>query len=363
MSQHAAPLQADPSTIAEAAGLRYLGDDRPGIRRRRVGRSFAYYGPDGQLLRDGLTLARIRKLAIPPAWQEVWICPSSRGHIQATGRDARGRKQYRYHERWRAVRDQNKYDRLISFGLALPALRVQVDRDLRQPTLSQTRILAAIVRLLDTSLIRIGNQEYARQNRSFGLTTLRNRHVRLNGDRLEFQFRGKSGREHRLSLHDPRLARVVRRCQELPGQTLFQYRDESGDYIAVDSDDVNAYLRSITEQPFSAKDFRTWAGTVIAARALADSPVPASDAEASRLVAQAIALTAERLGNTRAVCRRCYVHPAVVAAYLDGSLQQVFSTLAAEPDSANELSADESAVLALLQARTQAEDRDQSGAA
>jgi DNA topoisomerase-1 len=353
-------LQDDSAEAAQSAGLRYLSDDWPGIRRRRAGHGFAYYAPDGQLVRDEPTRARIKGLAIPPAWREVWICPSPRGHLQATGRDAKGRKQYRYHDRWRTVRDEAKYDRLPAFGAALPALRAQVDQDLRQPTLSRARILAAIVRLLDVTLIRVGNDEYARANGSYGLTTLTTRHVRLNGDRIDFKFRGKSGREHRISLHDGRLARVVRRCQELPGQTLFRYRDDSGSYAAVDSDDVNTYLRNVTGQPFSAKEFRTWAGTVIAARELVDLPPPESAAEASRLIARAVAGTAERLGNSRAVCRRCYIHPAVLAAYLDGSLGEAFS-IQTEPgdDRPEGLSPDEGTLLELLLTRRPAE----SGAA
>jgi DNA topoisomerase-1 len=363
MTQMLALPPDDPSGAAAAAGLRYLGDDRPGLRRRRAGRGYAYYESDGRLVRDQPTLARIKKLAIPSAWREVWISPSSRGHLQATGRDARGRKQYRYHDRWRAVRDEAKYDRLLAFGQALPLLRAQVDADLRQPTLSRTRILAAIVRLLDTTLIRIGNDEYARQNRSFGLTTLQTRHVRLEGERLLLRFSGKSGREHRITLHDPRLARVVRRCQELPGQTLFQYRDEGGACWPIDSDDVNGYLRAVTEQSFSAKDFRTWAGTVIAARALAEAPPAESDSQATRSIAQAVAQTAERLGNTPAVCRRCYIHPAVLDAYQDASLRRFYpATGPGQPSAADGLAADEVALLELLGSKSAAESS-HSGAA
>ena len=340
---------ADPVLAARMAGLRYVNDALPGIRRKWSGRGFAYFQPDGRPLRDREALERIKKLAIPPAWREVWICPRPNGHLQATGRDARGRKQYRYHQRWRAVRDEAKYGRLLAFSEALPAIRARVDEDLRQPQLSRARIVAAIVRLLERSLIRVGNEEYARANGSYGLTTMRARHVRIEGDRVRFRFRGKSGREHRVALSDRRLARVVRRCQDLPGQVLFQYQVKSGEFEPVDSEDVNEYLRETTGQEFSAKDFRTWAGTVLAASELVAAEPPTSNAEATRMVAQAVAAVSEQLGNTVAVCRRCYIHPVVLEAYQDATLGAAFEAAAAEPPvGSNGLSAEERAVQTLL---------------
>jgi DNA topoisomerase-1 len=313
---------AEPVAAARAAGLRYVRDDGPGIRRARRGKGFSYYGPDGRLIRDADTLARIRALAVPPAWSDIWVCPLANGHLQATGRDAKGRKQYRYHPRWRAVRDETKYDRLIAFGEALPRLRARVEADLALPGLPRARVLATVVQLLESTLIRVGNEEYARANGSFGLTTLRNQHVKVEGEKVHFAFRGKSGVRHRIDVRDRRLARVVRSCRDLPGQLLFQYVDEEGTTHAIDSADVNDYLREAAGDEFTAKDFRTWAGTVLAARALQAFEAFDTQAQARHNVVAAMESVAKRLGNTASVCRKCYVHPAVVDAYLDGSLAE-----------------------------------------
>jgi DNA topoisomerase-1 len=312
------PAQATPEEV-KAAGLRHVSDQDPGISRRRAGTGFSYRRPDGSQI-DETTLDRIRALAIPPAWTDVWICPSPRGHIQATGRDQKGRKQYRYHDRWRQVRDENKYDRLIAFGRALPKLRARVERDLKKRGLNRDRVLAAVVRLMEMTLIRVGNEEYAKQNKSFGLTTLRDRHARIHGAKAVFEFRGKSGKLHRTGIRDRRLARIVKACQDLPGQRLFQYIDDDGEQRSVESADVNAYLREAMGEDFSAKDFRTWAGTVSAARALALAPECASAAEAKRNINTCVKAVAGLLGNTAAVCRKAYIHPAVMTAYEEGAL-------------------------------------------
>ena len=299
--------------------LRYVSDETPGVTRERNGRiKFRYRLPSGRLVADRMTLRRIRRLAIPPAWTDVWICPSGDGHIQATGRDGRGRKQYRYHDAWRKARDESKYGRVVAFGHALPRIRRRVDRDLRRPSLDRAKVLAAVVRLLETSLIRVGNEEYARQNHSFGLSTLRDRHVRIKGGRLHFDFRGKSGKRHEIDLRDARLAKVLRAAQALPGQILFQYLDEKNDRHHVTAGDVNAYLRQIAGEEFSAKDFRTWAGTVLAAIALHEFKRFDSQAEARSNVVRAIEAVARRLGNTPSICRKCYIHPEVLGAYLRG---------------------------------------------
>ena len=261
----------DPVKAAQQAGLRWMCDDVPGIRRVRAGKGFRYVGADGKAVRDAATLARIRKLVIPPAWRDVWICPSPDGHVQATGRDARGRKQYRYHDQWRQKRDETKYDKMLLFGLALPKIRARVDEDLALPGLPRDKVLATVVRLLETTLIRVGNEEYARANGSFGLTTLRSRHVDVAGSTIRFHFRGKSGKRHRVAVHDRRLARIIRRCQDLPGHELFQYVDDDGALHPIDSQDVNDYLKEITHQDITAKDFRTWNGTVLAAAALREA--------------------------------------------------------------------------------------------
>ena len=305
---------------AREAGLRYVTDAAAGITRRPSGRAFRYARPDGRIVADSAVLARIRALAIPPAWQDVWICPRADGHLQATGRDARGRKQYRYHRRWREVRDESKYDRVADFSRALPRIRQRVRDDLRLPGLPREKILATVVRLLETTFIRVGNEAYARHNDSFGLTTLRERQVRVRGARLRFEFRGKSGVEHRIEVTDPHLARIVRRMQDLPGEELFRYVDESGDSRLIESADVNAYLREAAGEAFTSKDFRTWAGTRLAARALRAAGSAATEAEAKRNITQAVEAVSRRLGNTTAVCRKCYVHPAVLEAYRDGTL-------------------------------------------
>jgi DNA topoisomerase-1 len=306
---------------ARAAGLRYVTDAGLGIARRRLRKGFRYAGPDGSAVRDRGTLARIRGLAIPPAWDGVWICPRDDGHLQASGRDARGRKQYRYHPRWREMRDETKYARMSAFARALPRIRRRVARDLARPGLPREKVLATVVRLLETTFIRIGNEEYARDNASFGLTTLRERQVRVRGARLSFRFRGKSGVPHDVALTDRRLAAIVRRMQDLPGEELFRYADDTGETRAIESADVNAYLRQVAGAEFTSKDFRTWAGTLLCARALARVPRPASESAGRREVAQAIQAVARALRNTPAVCRKCYVHPAVIERYLAGRLQ------------------------------------------
>ena len=303
---------------ATRAGLRYVTDGVAGIRRRRSGRGWAYYAPGGERISDPKVRRRLNSLAIPPAWTEVWICPDPDGHIQATARDARGRKQYRYHPSYREARDRSKFRRMLEFSEVLPALRERVERDLRVGELSLRQLLATVVRLLDRTLIRVGNDEYARENHSFGLTTLRRRHVKIEGSMLRFSFRGKSGVEHSVALADPRLARIIQRCQDLPGHELFQYLDSDARRQTVTSDDVNAYLREITGCDVTAKDFRTWGGTMLAAVQLRAMGPAASRREADRNVVRAIDAVAERLGNTRAVCRKYYVHPALVQAYLLG---------------------------------------------
>jgi DNA topoisomerase I len=310
-----APAPLTPDEM-KAAGLRHVSDHDRGIARRKSGTGFSYRTPHGGQI-DEATLDRIRKLAIPPAWTDVWICPDPRGHIQATGRDQKGRKQYRYHDHWRQVRDENKYDRLIAFGRALPKLRAKVEKDLEESGLHRDKVLAAVVRVMEITLIRVGNEEYARQNKSFGLTTLRDKHARIQGADAIFEFRGKSGKMHRTGFHDRRLARIVKACQDLPGQRLFQYIDDEGEPRTVESADVNAYLHEAMGEDFSAKDFRTWAGTVEAARAFAECGLKPSP----RAVRTIIAQVAERLGNTVAICRKCYVHPAVIQGFQDGSLK------------------------------------------
>ena len=319
-SHKATVLPVAPEESAQAAGLRYVSDTQPGIRRQCAGRGFCYRGIDGRPIRDPAVVRRIKALAIPPAWTDVWICPRPDGHMQATGRDARGRKQYRYHPRWRAVRDTTKYDRMIAFGEALPQLRVRLEQDMACPGLPREKVLATVVRLLETTLIRVGNLEYAHANSSFGLTTLRDRHVKIAGATLQFHFRGKSGQYHTVRLHDRRLAMIVKRCQDLPGYELFQYIDTAGERQTIDSADVNDYLRQLTGQDFTAKDMRTWAGTVLAACALRECGPCTSQTEAKKNIVQAIDAVAKRLGNTRTVCRACYVHPTVLDAYLDCSL-------------------------------------------
>ena len=338
----------DPLHSARSAGLVYSSDAQPGITRIKRGRSFAYINARQRAIRDKATLARIRSLVIPPAWTAVWICPNPRGHLQATGRDARGRKQYRYHPKWRQVRDGTKYDRLIAFGQALPQIRRRTDADLRRDGLPREKVLAAVVRLLEKTFIRVGNDEYARENRSFGLTTMRDGHVRVSGSTVRFIFRGKSGVEHALALDDRRLARIVKQCRDLPGQELFQYKDDHGTVVDIGSGDVNAYLREITGEEFTSKDFRTWAGTVLAAQLLRKYERVESDARAKKNVVAAIEQVAKQLGNTRAVCRKCYVHPAVIDAYMDGTMMRTVAQRARAVKAMGKLTAAEAAVLTLL---------------
>jgi DNA topoisomerase I len=307
-----------PPESASAAGLRYVCDERtPGIRRIGSKHRARYVDANGRTIGDSATLQRIKSLAIPPAWTDVWICADPRGHLQATGRDARGRKQYRYHPKWREVRDEVKYSRLLTFARALPRIRQQTDADLRKSGLPRAKVLAAVVRLLEKTLIRVGNEEYAKQNGSVGLTTMRDHHAKVKGSKLRFEFRGKSGIQHAIDLADARLARIVKACRDLPGYELFQYIDDSGRRIAIDSADVNAYLREISGEDFTAKDFRTWAGTVLTSQHLSSVRF-SSIAEAKRNIIQAVTVVAKQLGNTKAVCRKSYIHPAIFDAYLDG---------------------------------------------
>jgi len=337
---------------AARAGLRYVTDGVPGIRRQRAGTGWAFYWPDGERIADRVERRRISALAIPPAWTDVWICPDPVGHIQATARDARGRKQYRYHPLYRAARDKSKFRRMLEFSEILPDIRERVERDLRAGDLTRRQILATVVRLLDKTLIRVGNDEYARENRSFGLTTLRGRHVEIDGSKLRFTFRGKSGVSHEVAITDRRLARIVQQCQDLPGQELFQYLDAKGRRQTISSDDVNAYLRETTGRDITAKDFRTWAGTMLAAKALCAVGPAKTRREAERNILRAIDQVADRLGNTRAVCRKYYVHPGLVTAYLVG-LTVTLPSSTAQPLRRNHASAalraDEVAVLQFLQ--------------
>jgi DNA topoisomerase I len=323
-------------------GLRFSSDARPGISRMRAGKGFRYVSPLGTVVNDPVTLRRIKAMAIPPAWKQVWIATDGQAHIQATGRDARGRKQYRYHARWREVRGQNKFDRLVLFARALNRVRRRVARDLCQPELNKAKVLAVVVRLLEQTLIRVGNEEYARDNRSFGLTTLRDRHVKIRGDEIRFQFIAKSGIRRQMTMSDRRLARLVKRCQDLPGQQLFQYLDEGGRRRSISSSDVNRYLREACGAAFTAKDFRTWAGTVRAAIELSTHRGPLT----KKAEIAAIQRVATHLGNTPAVCRSGYIHPTVLTAFTDGSLRRAFaSTRRSHP----RLSRDEAVVLALLE--------------
>ena len=311
-----------PEGSARAAGLRYVNDATPGISRQRAGNGFRYLGINGSAVRDKATLARIRSLAIPPAWEKVWICPREDGHLQSTGRDARGRKQYRYYPRWREMRDETKYGRMLAFARALPKIRRRVSQDLALSGLPRDKVLATVVRLLETTRMRVGNEEYARDNDSFGLTTLRVRQVRVQGSTMQFRFRGKSGVWHEFALSDRRLAAIVRRMRDLPGYELFQYLDEHGETRAVDSADVNDYLKQVAGAEFTSKDFRTWAGTVLAAEALHQFGKVG--------LQRAIEQVAKQLGNTKAVCRKCYIHPRVIEACVDGSLAEAMSGRSAE---------------------------------
>lgn len=309
--------EANPTESARSAGLRYVSDQKPGFQRQKTRNGFRYLDQNGKTIADGAQLARIKSLAIPPAWQEVWICPAVNGHIQATGRDAKGRKQYRYHPRWRLVRDEVKYERMIQFGKALPSLRKKVEADLRLSALPMRKVLAAIVKMLDLTGVRIGNEEYAKTNQSFGLTTLRSKHVHVEGAQIELRFRGKSRVQHDLKLRDRRMANIIKRLRDLPGQELFQYVDENGGVHSVDSGDVNEYLHEITGEDYTAKDFRTWIGTMLATLTLLEMAQYNSQQEAKKNVDAAVRVVAEQLGNTPRICRNCYIHPAVFETYLN----------------------------------------------
>ena len=352
-SDSEAGVIVEPQAAAQSAGLIYVSDEEPGIRRKRAGKGFSYRGPDGKPVRDPETIRRINSLAIPPAYTDVWICPEPDGHIQATGRDAKGRKQYRYHPRWREVRDSTKFEHMLDFARALPAIRARIAEDMSCRGLSREKVLATVVHLLESTLIRVGNLDYVKQNKSYGLTTLRDRHVDVDGGEVRFEFKGKSGKTWRLRYKDRRIARIVKACQDIPGQHLFQYLDESGARHGVTSADVNAYLREITGRDVTAKDFRTWSGTVLAAMALGEFETFDSDAKAKKNIRGAIEKVATRLGNTPTICRKCYIHPEILNCYLEGALldgikQQVETELREELPS---LRPEEAAVLAVLQQR------------
>jgi len=337
------------SAEAKSAGLRYVSDAVSGITRRRAGKGFSYRDPHGDTIHDKKILARIKALAIPPAWTDVWICPFPNGHIQAIGFDARGRKQYRYHATWRQVRDADKYEHMVAFANALPKIRRAVARDLKQRGLPRTKVLAAIVQLLEKTLIRVGNEEYARNNKSFGLTTMRNRHAKIKGATVHFDFKGKSGIHHEIDLTDQKLVRLISKLQDLPGQELFQYKDENGEIVSAGSGDVNAYLKEITGEEFTAKDFRTWSGTVLATIALQEFEAFKSQTEAKHNVVCAIKTVAEQLGNTPSVCRKCYVHPAILENYLDERLVQILEDHSGKRKRRRGLHAQEAVVLDVLQ--------------
>jgi DNA topoisomerase-1 len=344
------PALPDPTDSAKAAGLRYVYDTRPGISRHRTRTGFTYRTLDNKPLRDKETLARIKSLVIPPAWESVWICPLPNGHLQATGRDARGRKQSRYHPKWRETRDQSKYEHMLVFGATLPTVRKRVDKHLTLPGLPREKVLATLVRLLETTFIRIGNETYARENNSFGLTTLRRRHVNIKGSRLTFKFKGKSGVEHTINLTDRRLARIVKTCRDIPGYELFEYLDEEGNARSVDSTSVNDYLRKISNENFTAKDFRTWAGTVLAAMTLSNFEPCKTQTQLKKNLVDAVKTVALRLGNTPSVCRKCYIHPAVLEAYLTGAMTTLLANL--KPSTAlhpHALRPEESALMHLLE--------------
>lgn len=344
-------LITDPIQSAKTAGLRYVKDSSPGIRRRRRGRGFSYIDRDGQPISDPEELERIKALAIPPAWEDVWICPIPKGHLQATGRDAKGRKQYRYHPDWGKVRSQTKFNRLLVFSGALPQIRQQTERDLALKGLPREKVLATVVRLLETTFIRVGNVEYVQENKTFGLTTLRNRHVDVSGSTVQFHFKGKSGVKHDIEIHNRRLAKIVKRCRDIPGYELFQYLDDEGQRQKIDSEDVNNYLREMTGEDFTAKDFRTWAGTVLAARELQKMKNFDSKTQAKKNVVQAIKAVAKELGNRPATCRKYYVHPAVIDAYLEGELEAIKEQYneSNSSDSPHGLRAEEQALVAILE--------------
>lgn len=343
----------DPKNAAEAVGLRYVSDARSGIRRKRAGRGFAYTRADSSRITERDALKRIKALAIPPAWTDVWICPFPDGHVQATGRDAKGRKQYRYHARFRELRESAKYEHVVAFADALPAIREKVRAHMALRGLPREKVLATVVHLLETTLIRVGNDDYARRNNSYGLTTLKHRHVAVEGDGVRFRFTGKSGKQWSLHVNDRRVAKIVKSCQDLPGQELLQYLDDAGQARDVTSTDVNEYLAEITGRDITAKDFRTWAGTVHAAMALSEFESFANAAQAKRNLRAAIEKVAARLGNTPTICRKCYVHPEVLSAYLDGALLRELKPTDGREEAHREkgLKPQEAAVLALLRSR------------
>lgn len=345
-----AALIIDPVESAKAVGLRYVSDTTPGIQRQYENEEFCYIDPKGKQICDDAELSRFKALVIPPAWTNVWICPLPHGHLQATGRDAKGRKQYRYHAHWRNIRSQTKFNRMIAFGEALPKIRKRIENDLSLSGLPREKVLATVVKLLEITKIRVGNEEYAQTNKSFGLTTMRDRHADVSGSRLRFKFRGKSGVDHDIELSDRRLAKIVKSCRDIPGQELFQYIDDAGQHQPIDSGAINDYLREITNLDFTAKDFRTWAGTVLAAQELNNMGAFESQTEAKKNVTQAIKDVAKQLGNRPATCRKYYVHPAIIDAYMDESLFQALKTTTSKKeDSPLELRSEEKAVLKLLE--------------
>jgi DNA topoisomerase I len=341
----------DPAESAKMAGLRYVNDAQPGIYRRRRGKGFQYNDAEGKAVRDKETLARIKSLVIPPAWSGVWICQNPKGHLQVTGRDARGRKQSRYHPRWRAVRDENKYERMTIFGSVLPTIRERVVQDLSLPGMPRQKVLATIVRLMEATLIRVGNEEYARENHSYGLTTMRNKHVEVEGSTVSFKFQGKSRVRHSVDIRDRRIAKIIQRCQDIPGYELFQYIDKEGGHRTIDSADVNDYLREVSGQDFTAKDFRTWAGTVLACTVLQEFEAFESQTQAKKNVVQAIKDVAARLGNTPTVCRKSYVHPVVLDTYFSGAMIKTVKQKVEQETAPQALRDEEVALLQLLQKR------------
>ncbi|WP_039359300.1 DNA topoisomerase IB [Candidatus Protochlamydia amoebophila] len=344
--------EIDPKKLAEVANLTYVNNFKHGITRERKGKQFIYKDSNGKVIIDSNEIKRIQALAIPPAYTDVWICPSFNGHIQATGRDAKGRKQYRYHALWKEVSDETKYGKMIAFAQALPTIRKRIKRDLSLTEMSKEKILAVVVYLLEMTLIRVGNEAYAKENNSFGLTTLQNRHVSIEGTKMTFKFFGKSGKQHTITLYDKRLAKIVRRCKDLPGQELFEYMDENAMPVSISSTDVNEYLRMITNDHFTAKDFRTWAGTVLTVFALQEFEHFDSHAQAKRNIVQAIEKVAKKLGNTPAICRKSYVHPEVFNAYLDQTLFKMTKHPSKKSvDLVMELSFEETYVLNFLKKR------------
>lgn len=344
------PRSTDPVSSARRASLTYVSDTSLGIYRKRRGSGFFYVDAAKRRITNPVQLRRIKKLAIPPAWTDVWISPREDGHLQATGRDAKSRKQYRYHEDWRAVRDETKYERMLAFAKALPRIRKRVAADLRMPAMTKAKVLAAVIELLQASLIRVGNEEYVQSNHSFGLTTMRNRHVEVRGNTIKFRFKGKGGKSHEVQVPDRRLARIIERCQDLPGQHLFEYLNAEGEAIPIHSEDVNEYIRDISGQEFTAKDFRTWAGTVLAGMALHKMDRAVTKNIAKRNVTNAIEVVAKALGNTPAICRKCYIHPAIIDSYMGGTLTNTLRVEAEIEFSGhfNKLGAAEAAILAFL---------------